>query len=220
MRRELISNALEYRFKEICARRIAQLAPTKFNEQSLFVAQVREQMLTSSLTETNPINSMVLSTWIRADGDCLASLRKLCLGKPLQTQPDQSPPTAPFLLQLDKHKRKAVQRFHLLAERYVCPLNFALPAEEEIREHLLRHLMVQDRARVEKNSLAALASGDLLLRLNLMAVYTALVPDLRFLDALNYYYELMPVEWTPGGQHDWLLVSYLGLYARALRTWS
>ena len=65
----------------------------------------------------------------------------------------------------------------------------------------------------------AVESSDLWLKLNLVAVYALRVPDLRFLDALNYYYELLPMTWQPQTQHDWLHISYLALYARALAAW-
>jgi hypothetical protein len=80
--------------------------------------------------------------------------------------------------------------------------------------------MANDRARIEKNSVSAVASADLLLRLNLIAVHAARTPDLRFLDALNYYYELLPDGWQPkDAQHYRLLISYFALYARALAAW-
>ena len=52
--------------------------------------------------------------------------------------------------------------------------------------------------------------------LSLVAISAAGTTDLRFLDALNYYYELLPSIGLPGAQHHWLLVSYLTLYAMAL----
>jgi hypothetical protein len=58
--------------------------------------------------------------------------------------------------------------------------------------------------------------NELLLLLNLCAVHACTTNDLRFLDALNYHYELLPANWHPASQHAWLLVSYFGLYARAL----
>ena len=60
----------------------------------------------------------------------------------------------------------------------------------------------------------AVNSDDLLLRLNLCALYASRASDLRFLDALNYYYELLPAGWQPRGRNPWLLASYLALYAR------
>ena len=40
--------------------------------------------------------------------------------------------------------------------------------------------------------------------------------DLRYLDALNYYYELLPPAWYPESSHNWLRVSFLNFYLGAL----
>ena len=104
----------------------------------------------------------------------------------------------------------------MLAERYAYPLNITLEGEEEIREYLLMRLMVQDRARLLKRPVNDIDSDELLLKLSLLALHAALVADLRYLDALNYYYELLPAQWEPTGEHPWLMVSYLTLYAHAL----
>ena len=78
-------------------------------------------------------------------------------------------------------------------------------------------LMAHDRARVEGRSIASVDADDLLLKLNLVAVHSRETDDLRFLDALNYYYELLPTNWVPRARHVSLVVSFLGLYARALQ---
>jgi len=57
-----------------------------------------------------------------------------------------------------------------------------------------------------------------LLKLNLISVHASTAIDLRFLDALNYYYELLPVTVFPESQHAWLLISWFALYARALNS--
>ena len=81
---------------------------------------------------------------------------------------------------------------------------------------MLERLMVADRARIEQGSLHLLHADDLLLRLNLIAIYASLTADLRYLDALNYYYELLPADWSPATPHSWLRVSFLNFYRRAL----
>ena len=81
-------------------------------------------------------------------------------------------------------------------------------------------LMTADRARIENNSADAVNAEDLLLKLNLISVHASTATDLRFLDALNYYYELLPVTVFPESQHAWLLISWFALYARALNSWS
>lgn len=115
-----------------------------------------------------------------------------------------------------RRKLRPPDCFQLLTERYSYPLNITLEGEEDIREYLLMRLMVQDRARLLKRSVNETGSDELLLKLNLIALHAALAADLRYLDALNYYYELLPTEWEPRGEHPWLLVSYLMLYAHAL----
>jgi hypothetical protein len=79
--------------------------------------------------------------------------------------------------------------------------------------------MTADRTRLEKDSSRAV-DADLLLKLNLISVHASTTSDLRFLDALNYYYELLPATLYPESQHPWLLVSWFALYARALNSWS
>ena len=76
--------------------------------------------------------------------------------------------------------------------------------------------MVADRSRIEQHELHLLDADDLLLRLNLIAIYASFTSDLRYLDALNYYYELMPQAWYPKSLHNWLRVSFLSFYVRAL----
>lgn len=134
----------------------------------------------------------------------------------MQLEESPHPPGDSFFQDLDMKRRNPASRFQLLTERYACPLNFTLPAETEIREHVLTRLMVQDRTSVELGSVRSVDTDDLLLKLNLLAVHAQRASDLRFLDALNYYYELLPADWIPHARHGWLLASYLALYAQAL----
>jgi hypothetical protein len=221
MRRELISNALSERFRELCALRVSQLEPEKFGEMQPFVSQVREAMGDTSPTDINhPASGVgVPESWWASDTNCFSSLRALSLGSPLPLRAGQHPPIDAFIKSLDACRSDPERRFLLLAERYACPLNFSSPGEDKAREYLLTRLMVRDRAVIEKKSIEAVESSELLLRLNLVAVHATSGPDLRFLDALNYYYELLPVGWQPRGQFNWLLVSYFALYARALAAW-
>jgi hypothetical protein len=213
-RHELVSNALTERLRELRAA-VAQLVPADFGEMSTFVSQVQQLLAGAAAGEVS--NGFQEPTyWLESDSDCLSSLRKLALGEPMQIRAGEQPQAESFLGELRSKLNESDQRFELLAQRYSCPLNFALAAENQARECVLERLMVQDRGRAEKNSIAVAGTDDLLLRLNLIAVYTCLNPDLRFLDALNYYYELIPSNWRPHAQHDWLLVSYFALYARAL----
>lgn len=220
IRRELISNALHERFRELCTERISQLKPEKFGEDEAFVSQVREQLLNASPGEISDATSGMSApgSWMASDTDCLASLRALSLGEPLRFHPASRPPLGPFIERLTTSRADPARRFQLLAERYSCPLNFTLQAEDEAREHVLARLMSHDRARIEGASVEAVNADDLLLKLSLLALHAARVPDVRFLDTLNYYYELLPRTWQPQTLANWLLASYFALYSRALAT--
>ncbi|HYG80545.1 MAG TPA: hypothetical protein VD861_09170 [Pyrinomonadaceae bacterium] len=215
MRRELVASALEGRFRELSGGAASRLAPEKFAGAEGFVSEVRERLLTASVAD---FNDSVPGTdaWMDADTDCLGSLRVLSLGRALRMRPGSRAPLESFIESLTAGRNDPDERFRLLAERYSCPLNFTLPSEDAAREHVLTRLMAQDRARVERETVDAVNADDLLLRLNLVALYASRASDLRFLDALNYYYELLPTGWQPRGRHGWLLASYFALYARAL----
>ena len=231
IQRELISEALERRFNELRLERLAPLAPEKFDAASArFVANTRERLLNAAPEDlkdsfnASKENSFHASNapdvWMASEGaNCLASLRLLSLNERLQLRPAPRPPSETFLPDLNACQREPARRFQLLDARYSCALNFALASEKEIREYVLMRLMTHDRARIERASLAAINSDDLLLRLNLTAIAAALTADLRFLDALNYYYELLPATWQPPAPHGWLVVAYYALYAHALLAW-
>ncbi len=104
----------------------------------------------------------------------------------------------------------------LLIERYSNPMNFTLSDEASVREVVLEGLMLRDRRRVEEDSLAFADNDALWYRLSLVAIHSGVTHDLRFLDALNYFFELIPDNWRPRSRHNWLFVAYLALYARAL----
>ena len=212
-RHELLTNALTDRFRELRAA-VARLVSSDFGQMSTFVSKV--QQLLADADGGMPNGLQKPTCWLESDSDCLSSLRQLALGESMQAQAGEQPQTESFLRELRSTLNDDDRRFQLLARRYPCSINFALPAEEKVRELVLERLMVQDRGRAEKNSIAVAGTDDLLLRLNLIAVYACLTSDLRFLDSLNYYYELIPSNWRPHAQHDWLLVSYFALYARAL----
>jgi hypothetical protein len=219
--RELILKALTERFRELCDERLGNLAPAEFGEMSSFVSRVRELFIGTAPTELLELPSplTVPNGWVESDTDCLTALRHLALGEQLNLSTSQLPPADSFCRQLKSARSDHERRFQLLTKRYACPLNFAGAGDDDVREYLLERLMVQDRGRIEKGSIAAVDSDDLLLKLNLTAIHASLSTDLRFLDALNYYYELIPAKWRPHAQNNWLLVSYLALYARALTAW-
>lgn len=220
-RRELISHALQQRFEELCAQRVSNLSPERYREMAQFVAEVRERLLNAVPAQfENSFSSVqVPHSWVSADTDCLASLAAISLGRPLQPHQGHYPNVDLFLTALKKGSGDSQQSFRMLVDRYECPLNFLLAGESEVREYLLMRLMVHARAKIETGSIDAISSDDLLLKLNLIALNASVTTDLRFLDALNYYYELLPADWQPHAEHDWLIVSYFALYARALAAW-
>jgi hypothetical protein len=222
IQRELIAKAVRRRFNELRLERLSQLTLEKFDAASaVFISQTRERLLNAAPEDLK--NSLPApnapDSWMESDADCLASLRRLSLNEPLRLRAAPHPPSETFLQDLNACGREPVRRFQLLNTRYRCPLNFALDSEAEVREYVLMRWMVQDRSRLEKDSLAAINSDDLLLKLNLTAIAAARNDDLRFLDALNYYYELLPATWQPPASHGWLVVSYYALYAHALAAW-
>ena len=213
IRRELIAQALSERLNEVCEERLPQFRPD-VDKQADFVRSVVEAG--KGIARTSPTDSIYPDGWMETDTDCLTGLRELALVHRLNLVRGTSPAIADFLQQLKEVRAQPAHRFRLISERYACPLNVTLPGEEAIREHILERVMVQDRAKIEQRSIQALDSDDILLRLNLIALCAARTSDLRFIDALNYYYELIPSDWRAAGTHSWLQVSYLALYAQAL----
>lgn len=182
-RQQIIANALRQRYDEI-----SKTVSQPFSKWSAPVA------------------------WFEGSGDSLSAIRALALDEPVDCF-ETSPPDEPgFFEDLMASVRDPQRRFKLLTMRYLHPLNVAAPSEHRIREHLLERLMVADRARIEQHSLHLLNADDLLLRLNLIAIYASFTTDLRYLDALNYYYELLPSDWYPDDS------SFLNFYLRALAT--
>ena len=155
-------------------------------------------------------------SWFASRGESLAAIRVLAANEELECMAVEPPGDLSFFHDLQASSRDPQRRFDLLTARYLHPLNIAAPSEEKVREHLLERLMVSDRARIEQHSLPVIHADDLLLRLNLIAIHASLTDDLRYLDALNYYYELLPSAWYPESPHSWLRVSLLNLYVRAL----
>ena len=220
MNKELISQAVAHRLGEVCAR-ASQLQPDRFGEVGEFVSAVRKMLLNFRAADRKSFGSpAVTESWLDADGDCLDSLRKCSLGEALPTRPARHPPVEAFLQDLKQTAKRREPLFKLFVARYAYAPNFSFPAEDDVREYVLMQLMVADRARIEDASIANVDGNDLLLKLNLVANHAAATTDLRFLDALNYYYELLPATWYPDVENEWLLASYLALYARALMFWS
>lgn len=155
-------------------------------------------------------------TWFEGKGDSLTAIRALAAREELECVATAPPEESGFFCDLQASIREPQRRFDLLTTRYRHPLNITAPSENRIREHLLERLMVADRSRIEQRSLPLLNADDLLLRLNLIAINASFTDDLRYLDALNYYYELLPSAWSPDSPHNWLRVSFLSFYLKAL----
>ena len=155
-------------------------------------------------------------SWFESKSDSLAMIRALAADEPVECVAVAPPEEARFFDELQSSVRDPQRQFDLLTTRYLHPLNIAAPSEHRIREYMLERLMVADRSRIEQHALRLLDPDDLLLRLNLVAINASLTDDLRYLDALNYYYELLPSDWYPETPHNWLQVSFLNFYVRAL----
>ena len=180
-----------------------------------FVSRLREQLVTA--VEGQQFRKWTApKTWFGGRWDSLSAIRALAADELVECI-EAAPPDEPvFFDELQSSIREPQRRFELLTTRYLHPLNVAVSSEQRIREHLLERLMVADRSRLEQHSLHLLNADDLLLRLNLIAIYASFTTDLRYLDALNYYYELLPSDWYPESPHNWLRVSFLSFYVRAL----
>ena len=209
-RQELISNALRQRFNNL---RDREVDPTSFGQMADFVSRVQKRL---QLDFKELPHWDVPISWASVECDCLTAVQLLALGDSLPSTPVESPSSVEFLRSLRAERVDSEQRFKLLTARYSYPLNFTARSEHAIREHVLERLMVQDRRRLEGRSLSAVEVDDLLLKLNLVAIFASGTTDLRFLDALNYYYEVPPSNWRPQARNQWLLVTYLAFYARAL----
>jgi hypothetical protein len=213
-RQELISQALRQRYLEVCTN-AERLRSDQFGEMAGFVSRQRTQLVHGVQGHLFK-RWEIPKTWLTCEVDCLTALRVLAADEELRGFTSDPPGDSDFFLHLQASSRDPQQRFQLLTTRYRYPLNFVAPSEARIQEYLLERLMVADRARIERHSIEALNADDLLLRLNFVALNASLSGDLRFLDALNYYYELLPATWHPKSQYNWLLVSFLSFYARAL----
>jgi len=185
----------------------------------------RQQIIANALRqrydEVRKITSQPLSkwttpvAWFESRSDSLTAIRALAADEPVEFVETAPPDEPSFFNDLQASIRDPQRRFESLTMRYLHPLNVAASSEHRVREHLLERLMVADRSRIEQHSLHLLNANDLLLRLNLIAIYASFTTDLRYLDALNYYYELLPSDWSPNNS---LRLSFLNFYLRALAT--
>lgn len=82
-------------------------------------------------------------------------------------------------------------------------------------EDVLTRLMTKDRMHIEWPAGRTSVPDEIYIRLNAIAAHAASSDDLRFLDALNYYYELLSSDGSDGARR----ASFLTLYERALNRW-
>jgi hypothetical protein len=231
-RRELISNALKERFRELFSKHIPSIGTAACDDVSYF-RSVRERLPGRSPEEMRAlvVYPRGLEEWMTSYFECRPALLALSLGDRNRMAGGEHPPVKHFLQLLKTAGPDRERSCELLEGRYGNPLNFTFAGEEEVREYVLMKLMTSERAfvergaramlnmrgaRVEKNFIRGPEREDLLLKLNLVAVQAARTPDLRFLDALNYYYELLPALKSPTGHNSALLGSFLALYGQAL----
>jgi hypothetical protein len=226
IRSKLISNALEERFRELCDERGQGLGFLRYGGGvNPFAQQVRQKLLNISPAHlVEPMGGIGKPNyWAQPQPPHLMefqpALFSIAFGEPLSLDSADHPPVEPFM-ELLTAASKPKQRVELLMERYSYPLNFTLPEEDSVREYILTRVMARDRSLIEKGSMDAINGDELMVMLNLVAVHATRSPDLRFLDALNYYYELLPTSWFLRAQlQGVLLASYFALYARALAAW-
>jgi len=153
-------------------------------------------------------------TWMDCEVPFLDSLCAIALAGKVEYQlSDTSPPR---LLPVDLNKLSSNERLKALCARYRCPLNIGLASEFDVAEELLRQSMVQDRSKLEAG--AEFDVDMVLLKLNLVGIRAIISRDLRYLDALNYFYELPRRSLKRMCANPRLLASWLCLYAQLLCT--
>jgi hypothetical protein len=151
-------------------------------------------------------------TWMNCDEKFLDSLRLIALAEKIEYQPlDSSPaPLSPVNL----NKLSSNERLQALCARYRCPLNIGTASEFDVAEELLRQLMVPDRAKIEAG--AEFDVDMVLLKLNLVGIRAMITRDLRFLDALNCFYEFAQRSVVRIRANPRFLAFWLCIYAQLL----
>jgi hypothetical protein len=151
---------------------------------------------------------------MNCDASFADNLRGIALTHNVERRPSGAGPETLFVTDFNKLSRN--ERIEVLCERYRCPLNIGLASESDVAEELLRQLMVPDRARLEAGR--EFDAEMVLLKLNLVGVRAMITRDLRFLDALNYFYELPRRSLVRMRSNPSLLGFWLCIYAQLLCT--
>lgn len=152
-------------------------------------------------------------SWVKCDLSFLESLGAIALAKKFEYWPSDVRPSS-FSLG-DFNKLSARERFDALSSRYRCPLNIGAPSEGEVAEELLRQLMVPDRAKLKAGS--EYEVDWVLLKLILAGLRALMTHDLRFLDALSFFYELPCQSLTRMRANPPFLAFWLCIYSQLLR---
>ena len=153
-------------------------------------------------------------TWMNCDASFMDCLAAIALARDIEHRPSNTGPVGLSLVSFNKLASN--QRSEILRDRYRCPLNIGLDGESDIAEELLRQLMVPDRAKLEAG--AEFDVDMVLLKLNLVGVRAMITRDLRYLDALNYFYELPRRPLTRMRANPRFLAFWLCIYAQLLST--
>jgi hypothetical protein len=151
--------------------------------------------------------------WINCDAS-LDCLRAIALVGNVEYQPSDTNPPRLSLPHLNKQSND--ERLKTLSDRYRCPLNIGTAGEFDVAEELLRQLMVPDRAKLEAGE--EFDVDIVLVKLNLVGIRAMITRDLRFLDALNYFYELPQRSLTRMRASPRFLAFCLCIYAQLLST--
>jgi hypothetical protein len=152
--------------------------------------------------------------WINCDASFSDCLRTIALVGSVEYRPSDTNPPRLSLPHLNKLSND--ERLKTLCDRYRCPLNIGTASEFDVAEELLRQLMVPDRAKLEAGE--KFDVDIVLLKLNLVGIRAMITRDLRFLDALNYFYELPQQSLTRMRASPRFLAFCLCIYAQLLCT--
>jgi hypothetical protein len=152
-----------------------------------------------------PAFSAPIGAWVVCDVAFSDSLRAISTGASVAIRRVADPPTSISSSPLDNRSIEA---------RLECPANVSHGAARALRESLLRKLMTRDRQSVGPE---ALASPDVMLRLNLVTIHAYRTGELRYLDAANALFERLVPALTEGPSSA--SACFLGTYARALAAW-
>ena len=153
-------------------------------------------------------------TWLTCEADFWACLQAIALGRVVACRTEPTPPA--YVPASELRALSSAERFELLRVRYRCPWNIGAPSEFAIADEILRRLMVNDRAMIEKG--AGFDVDGALLALNLVGIRALVGGDLRSFDALNYFYELPRRLLVRMKESPRLLTFWLCIYKQVLST--